>query len=759
MHAIWTIAKRELASFFDSLIAYIMLVLFLGFSGFFTWLFGSNIFFTGQASLGTFFSVAYWTLFFFIPALTMRLLAEENKTGTIELLLTKAVTDRQVVIGKFLSTLMLIAIALLFTLPYVITVANLGNLDIGRVICGYFGLLLMSAAYIAIGLYASSITSNQIVAFLTALFIGLFFHLIFGVLSNNFTSWMGHVFETLSLSDHFQSISRGVLDSRDVIYFLSIVFLGLFLAEYSLSRRNIEPPSRHGDGLMRSKLYVSIALIVGIVIAVNLLSDEYHLRLDLTENHAYTLSHATKDILKHLDEPVTVTAYFSKDLPPRVLKARRDFQDLLIEYANRSRGMLMYKFIDPNGKESDEQAATKSGIRPVVINVREKDQMKQQKAFMGAIVSLGKNKQVIPFLGPGSSMEYALSSAIKKLSVTHKPVIGFLQGNGEPSLREMPQATKQLQVLYQTQPVTLTDSTFIPSDIKTMAVIAPADSFSTTNLHQLDTFLARGGRLLLAVNRVNGNMRMGRGTAVHTGLGGWLRDKGIVVGKNFVVDAQCASIQMQQQQQSFFNFQTSIPFPYFPVISQFAKHPVTSGLESVIMRFASTIRYTGDSSVKFTPLAFTSALSDSLEAPQFFSLQKQWTQNDFTQKKLVVAAALQGHLSGNREDPPSKMVVIGDGDFAVNGPPRQAQQLQPDNVSLLSNAIDWLSDDTGLIALRTKGITSRPIREISDASKTILKYLNFLLPILLAIGYGLIRARKTRRTRLQRMHEDYAALP
>jgi ABC-type uncharacterized transport system involved in gliding motility auxiliary subunit len=216
---------------------------------------------------------------------------------------------------------------------------------------------------------------------------------------------------------------------------------------------------------------------------------------------------------------------------------------------------------------------------------------------------------------------------------------------------------------------------------------------------------------------------------------------------------------MQQQQQSFFNFQTSIPFPYFPVISQFAKHPVTSGLESVIMRFASTIRYTGDSSVKFTPLAFTSALSDSLEAPQFFSLQKQWTQNDFTQKKLVVAAALQGHLSGNREDPLSKMVVIGDGDFAVNGPPRQAQQLQPDNVSLLSNAIDWLSDDTGLIALRTKGITSRPIREISDASKTILKYLNFLLPILLAIGYGLIRARKTRRTRLQRMHEDYAALP
>jgi len=117
MKGMWIIAKRELNSFFDSLIAYIMLVLFLGFSGFFTWILGSDVFFIGQASLQSFFNVSYWTLFFFIPALTMRLLAEERKTGTIELLLTRAVTDRAVVAGKFLSTLILICIALLFTLP------------------------------------------------------------------------------------------------------------------------------------------------------------------------------------------------------------------------------------------------------------------------------------------------------------------------------------------------------------------------------------------------------------------------------------------------------------------------------------------------------------------------------------------------------------------------------------------------------------------------------------------------------------------
>jgi ABC-2 type transport system permease protein len=239
MHAIWVIAKRELGSFFDSLIAYILLILFLGFSGFFTWLFGSDIFFVGQASLQSFFNIAFWTLFFFIPALTMRLLAEEKKTGTIELLLTKAVTDREVVIGKFLSTLLLVAIALAFTLPYVVTLANIGNIDYGEIFSGYLGLLLMSAAYISIGLYASSITSNQIVAFLLAMLIGLFFHLIFGVLANNNTGFAGQLLSTLSLSDHFESISRGVIDTRDLIYFLSIILIGLFLSELSLTKRNI----------------------------------------------------------------------------------------------------------------------------------------------------------------------------------------------------------------------------------------------------------------------------------------------------------------------------------------------------------------------------------------------------------------------------------------------------------------------------------------------------------------------------------------
>ncbi len=237
MRASWIIAKKELSSFFDSLVAYILLIAFLGFSGFFTWLWGSDIFYHKQASLDIFFNVALWSLFFFIPAITMRQFAEEKKAGTIELLLTKRLTDRQLIVGKFLACLLLVMIALAFTLPYYVSVANLGNIDHGSTITGYLGLVLMSAAYIAIGLLASSMTNNQIVAFLVALLVGVVFQFILGSLGSSQSGWIGSLLTDLSVPHHYDSMSRGVIDTKDVLYFLALTFLGLMLTELVISKR------------------------------------------------------------------------------------------------------------------------------------------------------------------------------------------------------------------------------------------------------------------------------------------------------------------------------------------------------------------------------------------------------------------------------------------------------------------------------------------------------------------------------------------
>ncbi|MBX7124219.1 MAG: GldG family protein [Cyclobacteriaceae bacterium] len=502
---------------------------------------------------------------------------------------------------------------------------------------------------------------------------------------------------------------------------------------------------------MSQKLYLSAGLVILIIVAVNLVGHEFHLRLDFTEDQEYTLSDATGNILEELEDPVTVKAYFSQNMPPDIARTRQDFQEMLIEYANRSDGKVVYEFINPNASDADEKEAINNGVQPVMINVREKDQMKQQKAFLGAVLTYDGKQEVIPFVHPGAAMEYALSTAIKKLSVKERPLIGFLSGHGEAPLDELIEAREALSVLYTTQEVRLSDTTDIPPAVKTLVIVRPTDSIPASHLARLDAFMARGGNVVVAINRVDGNLQNATGSAIATGMEKWLATKGLEVQDDFVVDAKCAAITVQQQM-AFGMMQQQLQFPYLPVIASFSGHPIAKGLEAVVMQFASTIRFVGDTSKRFTPLAFTSGQSNALKAPQYFDIQKQWTEADFPQQQLVVAALVEGKFSGNTR---AGLVVVGDGDFPINGPQQQARRLQPDNVHLLVNSVDYLSDDTGLIDLRTKGATARPIHQLEDGTKTLLKYTNFLLPVLLAVGYGVYRAQRNKMKRYKWMSENY----
>ncbi len=502
---------------------------------------------------------------------------------------------------------------------------------------------------------------------------------------------------------------------------------------------------------MKNKLHISILLVVGIILIVNLISQDFFVRLDFTQGKQYTMSKATKDILRNLQQPVTVKAYYSENLPPDVAKGRKEMRELLIEYNNISKGNLVYEFINPGSSDEIERQAMQEGIQPVMINLREKDQVKQQKAYLGIVVSMGDRKEVIPFVQPGGAIEYTLSTAIKKVSITNKPTIGLLQGHGEPSIAEIPQLFHELSVMYRVEPLSLTDTTGIPSRIETILILRPEDSIPSYKFSQLDEFMARGGKMLVAFNRIIANLQQGYAMVNNTGLESWLKGKGIVVSDNVVVDTRCASVQVQQQQGAF-RFMSNMQFPFFPIVSSFAEHPIGEGLAGVVLQFANPIEFRGDTSIVFSPLAFTSEKSGTVRPPIYIDIQKQWTHADFPMKNMVLAAAFDGKMVGSMN---SKMVVIGNGDFVINGSGERSQQLQPDNVSLVVNGIDWLSDDTGLIALRTKGITYRPLDQISDGKKTFLKWLNFLLPIIIILGYGVIRAQINRNKRIKRMEESY----
>jgi gliding-associated putative ABC transporter substrate-binding component GldG len=505
--------------------------------------------------------------------------------------------------------------------------------------------------------------------------------------------------------------------------------------------------------LTRKKVQNSVLLIFGILVLINLLSSRFFFRLDYTEDQRYSLSTATKNILANLDEPVTITAYFSEDLPPNIEKVRQDFRDMLVEYASYSGGQIVYEFINPSESQETEMKAQQNGIQPIMINVRERDQMKQQRAYIGALIQIGEKKEVIPFIQPGAAMEYALSSNIKKLSAKVKPQVAFLQGNGEPSLTAMQQLNSQLSILYDVGTVQFSDTMGIPEQYKTLVIIAPKDTIDKKYFIYLDNFLAQGGRILIAINTVEGDLSSGTGSQIYTGLSDWLNDKGVEIEGNFVIDANCSNV-MVRQQQGMFVMNTPVKFPYLPVITNFSKHPITEGLESVVLPFASSIKLNPkDTTVVVYPLAFTSEKSGIQSPPLYFDVMKNWGPSDFSISSLAVAVGIEGNISGNTE---TKMIVFGDGDFAVNGEGQQAQQLQGDNVSLMSNAIDWLSDDTGLIELRTKGVTARPLdSSLEDGTKSLLKYLNFLLPLILVVIYGVFRFQNKRKIRNNLMNTTY----
>ena len=497
----------------------------------------------------------------------------------------------------------------------------------------------------------------------------------------------------------------------------------------------------------KKSINTQILLVFAILLVINVLSDKFFFRLDFTSDNRYTLSQATKNILKSLDEPVTVTAYFTEDLPPDIAVVRRDFKDLLVEYANISHGNVVYEFVDPNKDPQIEQKAFQSGVRPVMINTREKDEATQKKVFLGAVIQKGEDSEVLPFIQPGAAFEYDLSSSIKKLTAKNKPVIGLVQGYGSPSMNSMPQAMKLLEVLYTVEPVNLNDSAVNLQKYKTIAIIAPKDTIPESALAKLDKYLAGGGNLYIAMDRVEANLQTAQGTVLNTGLEKWLADKGLVVEPDFVVDASCGSIGVQQRTGAF-NFTTNVKFPYLPIIVTFADHPITSGLEQVIMPFASSIKYTGDTANVFTPIAMSSEKSGTQSAPLYFDINKKWRDPDFPMSNIPVGVTLQGNLVGSN---PSSIVLFSDGEFAVNGEGQNQKRVSEDNVNLMVNSIDWLSDDTGLIELRTKGVTSRPLDQIEEGKKAFLKWLNFLLPIFLVLLYGIFRMQRKRSIRVKRM--------
>jgi len=793
-----SILKKEIVSYLSSLVAYVTIGVFLLVLGLFLWVFpDSSILEYGYAGLESLFSTAPYLFMFLIPAITMRSLAEERKEGTFELLFTRPLTDWQIVSGKYLACVLLVLCALLPTLVYYFSVSTLGtpqgNIDTGAVIGSYIGLFLLGAAFAAIGLFASSITKNQIIAFTVAVFLCFFFYSGFDSLSQ-LLSLQDLGLQNLGITEHYQSVSRGVLDTRDLTYFIVVagIFIGLTL--FVVIRQ-------------RKKKLLSTTMIgfVAVLLVVAVLGSITFTRFDFTTEKRYTLSPISRQIMDGLQQPVKVTVYLQGgNLPGGFKRLQGATRDMLNDLQAYSRRKLQFEFVDPlknlSGDQQNEaiQNLEAKGIEPTNLSVKTDDGVSQKLIFPAALVSANGKEIAVKLLlsriglSPDEvlnnsiqNLEYAFSSAIKKATSGGKPEIGFTEGHNELSDLQLNDAMKSLSDGYKVGRVNLTTITTAGlQQVKLLIIPKPDKKFTELEKFKLDQYIMHGGRVLWTIDQVSAELDSLRGHggeqlafAKQLNLDDQLFRYGVRINYDLIADMNCSQIPVSTGSVGGQVQIQMLPWLFYPIFIPLSKHPIVKNLDGISSEFASTIDLLDTKDVKKTILLTSSPYNKKMSAPHMLSLQaleQEPNPKDFQSPQKTVGVLLEGKFVSdwrNRplpeglteqvaiqpESEPTKMIVISDGDILKNqvgsdgspyplGYDHYTQQTYG-NKNLLLNIADYMTDDSGLIALRTKEIKIRLLNRARIRNeKMYWQLVNTVGPLLLvlicAIFQHYIRKRK-----------------
>uniref|UniRef100_UPI00356AC8F3 gliding motility-associated ABC transporter permease subunit GldF n=1 Tax=Seonamhaeicola sp. TaxID=1912245 RepID=UPI00356AC8F3 len=458
------ILRKEINSFFASPIGYLVIAIFLLLNGLFLWLFKGefNILDYGFADLSSFFLLAPWIFIFLIPAVTMRSFSDEKKQGTLELLLTKPISHLKIALGKYFGAFILIIIALIPTLLYVYTVYQLGNpvgnLDIGSTLGSYFGLLFLAAAYTAIGVFSSTLSDNQIVAFIIAVFLCFMFYIGFEGITD-FTS--SNFIEQIGMSYHFKSMGRGVLDTTNIIYFLSVTIF--FLALTIVAIKNEAFKKNH---------LLQIATAFVLLIGLNIISNSIHKRFDLTKDKRYTLSESAINIIKDIKSPITIDVFLEgEDFPSEFRRLQAETKQLLEEFSNVNDN-IVFSFINPLEDEATRDRNIKQlnnrGLTPMQLSITESGKSSQAVIFPWALASFNEQTVAIPLIknkigatqqelvsNSVQHLEYAFADGFSKLTKPKRRKIAVLKGNQQLDDIYIADFLKKLGEYYLIAPFTL----------------------------------------------------------------------------------------------------------------------------------------------------------------------------------------------------------------------------------------------------------------------------------------------------------------
>ena len=802
----FTVFKKEIKTFLGSLIGYLAILVFLLAGSLFLWVFpGSyNIPDNGYATLNGFFTLAPWLYLFLIPAITMRSFAEEKRQGTIEILFTRPVSDFSLVVAKFMAGVVLVALSLLPTLIWFFSVYKLGNpvgtIDVGGTWGAFLGLFFLASIYVAIGIFSSSVTENQLVAFILAMSGSfVFFQGFEFVASLNLPYSVELLFSWLSINSHYLSVSRGVIDLRDITYFLGMTFLFLQISSLILRKEKI-------------KSVKTIIKSGGVIIAlaiVFIVSSNFLVRIDLTAEKRYSLSPISKKIAANLEYITEIELYLDGELEPGLRKIQSEVLEKIAVLNAYSKKPVRVRLFDPyrlnTNKKQNEfmQELVQKGVVPTSFRHKTNKGISEKLIFPGAIIRYNGKETAVNLLKNNpqfsyetnfnhsvESVEFELINALQKLTREKKNTLAFLEGQGEANEYEVREISLLLENNFNLERLTVEKLRTNSDQVDILIIADPRKPFSEKEKIIIDQYIMQGGKVVWFIDPVQVSLdSLANGHQTFSfpadyNLTDQLFRYGFRLNTELLQDVDCIRIAVNTAPPGNPSKYTIHPSYYFPHLTPNDNHAASRNLNRVKSEFVSSVdTVSGDSRVKKSVILNTSPNARSVMAPASVSLQNinnPPARELFNKSNIPVGVIAEGIFTSvykNRmienfgfnpvefipESVPTKMVVIADGGIITNQvnyatQPPQTEELGYDRVmrqtfgnkEFILNILAYLNDEEGIMQLRNRTLKLRLLDKVKIREEELFwQWLNMLVPVLLiaifGAAYNLVRSYRYKR--------------
>jgi ABC-2 type transport system permease protein len=535
---------------------------------------------------------------------------------------------------------------------------------------------------------------------------------------------------------------------------------------------------------------VEFLLMFGIVVLINIIVSQYFFRIDLTGDKRYTISNTSKEILKGLDDVVYVEVYLEGQFPSGFKRLQSSIREILDEFRVYGGNNIQYKFLDPGAEPDNERRSriyntlAQKGIQPTNLFAKEKDKKIEKLIFPGALVAYKEKEVPVMFLkgnkgaGPEEilnqsveGLEFELITSIRQLTQKKRKSIAFVEGHGEFPQDRVSDISRTLTKFYDVYRVDLRQSKSL-ENYDALIIARPRTEYSEQEKFMVDQFIMNGGKALFYIDPIhidmdsigdNGTLA----TAYNTNLDDLLFKYGVRLNQNLIQDLNSGVYPMnvghigEKPQIQLVNWK------YFPLLNTYAKHPIVKNLDAIYSRFVSTIDTVKSEGIKKTPLVFTSAYTKILSVPfsiEYNQARLEADPKDFNKGSLSVYYLLEGSFTSlykNRPLPvsgasfvekgkPTKIIVCSDADIITNEVGKSGRELPVGfdkfsgklfgNKDLIVNSVDYLLDERGIIDIRSKEITLRPLDKVKvEEERSQWQIINLVLPVLLLLLFGVAR--------------------